>query len=275
MDPVSLTACWMAAVRARESDRPDRLFEDAHAAALAGPEGFDLMHRMETGLPENPTLAIRTRFIDDALVAAIAEGEIGQVVVLAAGMDARAFRLDLPIVYELDLPALLELKAARLAAVSAQPRCPRLTIGADLTGDWADELVQAGFDVLQPSVLLAEGLLGYLEEPTVHRFLDVLAEVAAPGSVLTTDVSGRSAIEASFMADWRERLADNGIAAARFGTDEPRALLAAHGWDATVHQYGDETANFGRWPYPQIPRDDPALPHNYLMVAVRQSIDSA
>lgn len=99
MDPVSMTARWMAAVRARETARPDRLFDDLLADVMAGPEGVDLMTRMEVGLPENPTIPIRTRFFDDALVRLLDDRGIGQVVVLAAGMDTRAYRLDLPIVF--------------------------------------------------------------------------------------------------------------------------------------------------------------------------------
>jgi methyltransferase (TIGR00027 family) len=158
MDGVSQTALWMAAVRARESARSDRLFEDPLAEVLAGPEGFDLMNRMEADLGENPTLVIRPRFFDDALVGALADQEIGQVVILAAGMDSRPYRLDLPIVFEIDRPVVLELKESRLAAVSAKPRCRRIIVGADLNREWAHELLRAGFDAEVPSIFLAEGL---------------------------------------------------------------------------------------------------------------------
>ena len=127
----------------------------------------------------------------------------------------------------------------------------------------------AGFDADSPSVFLAEGLVGYLVEPDVGRLLNVVDRLAAPGSFLLADVSGRSALDAPYMAFWFERLADNGIAGGRFGTDDPEGLLAAHGWTANVYQYGDDAANFGRWPYPSIPRDDLSLPHNYLIVAER------
>src|SRR5215212_9662049 len=102
MDPTSMTALWMAAVRARESARPDRLFDDPLAEVLAGAEGFDLMTRMEADLGENPTLVIRPRFFDDALLRAVVDRRIGQVVILAAGMDSRAYRLTLPTVFEVD-----------------------------------------------------------------------------------------------------------------------------------------------------------------------------
>lgn len=267
MDPVPMTACWMAAVRARETVRSDRLFDDPLADTLAGQDGVDLMTRMEADLPENPALPIRTRFFDDALVRVLVDRKISQVVALAAGMDARAFRLDLPKVFEIDNPGLLEVKEARLVAVGARPRCERIALAADLTGAWVDVLVRAGFDNNSPSVFLAEGLLGYLEEREVHQLLDDVNTLAAPGSYFLADVSGRSALDSPFAAAWYERCAGNGIPNARFGTDDPEDLFDAHGWDATVTQYGEEPANFGRWLYPTIPRDDLSVPHNYLIVA--------
>lgn len=254
MDPVATTAHWMAAERARETARRDRLFDDALAEALAGREGFDLMARMEAGGLENPVFPIRTRFFDDAIQRLVADEGIGQVVLVAAGLDARAYRMDLPTVFEIDLPDLLKLKGTRLAAASAQPRCPRVAVGVDLTSEWADDLITAGFRTTTPSVFVAEGLLGYLEEPEVHRLLDVLAALAAPGSFLLCDVGGRRDVDA--MAFWFQRLADNGIVGGRFGTDDPAGLLAAHEWRAQVTRYGDEEANFGRWPFPPVPHDD-------------------
>jgi methyltransferase (TIGR00027 family) len=259
----------MAAVRARETARSDRLFNDPLAQALAGREGFDLMTRMEADLPENPALPIRTRYFDDALVRVLSDAKIGQVVVLAAGMDARAFRLDLPLVFEIDQPALLELKQARLVAASATPRSERIAVATDLTDAWTVDLLHAGFADQSPTAFLAEGLLGYLEENAVHRLLDDLDTLARPGSFLLADVGGRSALESRFTAFWYQRCAENGISNARFGTDDPEGLFAAHGWDAQVKQYGEEAANFGRWPYPVTPRGDLSLPHNYLIVAKR------
>ena len=66
------------------------------------------------------------------------------MVILAAGMDTRAYRLNLPIVFEIDRPVVLELKDSRLSAVSATPRGQRIAVGKDLTGEWADELLRGG-----------------------------------------------------------------------------------------------------------------------------------
>jgi methyltransferase (TIGR00027 family) len=109
---LAATGTLTAAGRALESRRADRPFEDPLAAALAGEEGFRLMKRWRLpGMPEeNPTIAPRTRFYDDLVIDAVADG-MGQVVLLAAGMDTRVFRLPLPAeatVFELDLPELIE-----------------------------------------------------------------------------------------------------------------------------------------------------------------------
>lgn len=259
----------MAAERARESARPDRLFYDPLAGRLAGAEGVELMARMEDGLPANPTLSIRTRFFDDVLTRALTDHPIGQVVILAAGMDTRAFRMSLPTVFEIDHPDLLDVKNARLNEAAAQPLARRVTVGADLTGQWADHLVRSGFHARTPTVFLAEGLLGYLDEPDVHRLLEALDALAAPGSFLLTDVSGQSALNDPSVTFWLQRMATNGIIGGRFGTDDPAALLATNGWDAVVSEYGDPDANFGRWPWPPVGPNDPTAARNYLIVGRR------
>jgi methyltransferase (TIGR00027 family) len=259
----------MAADRARESERPDRLFYDPLAGRLAGADGVELMARMEAGLPANPTLSIRTRFFDDALISVLTDNPIGQVVILAAGMDARAFRMRLPTVFEIDHPDLLEVKNAHLSDASAQPLGRRVTVGADLTGEWAGPLVQSGFEAKRRAVFLAEGLLGYLEEAKVHRLFDALDLLATSGSFLLTDVSGQSALNDPSFTFWLQRMAINGIIGGRFGTDDPAALLASHGWDAVVSECGGPDANFGRWPWPPVDRSDPSAARSYLIVGRR------
>ncbi len=90
LDPVSRTARWTAAARARESERPDRLFDDPLATVLAGEAGRELLTRFEALSGGNPTLALRTRFFDDVLTDVTRDGRVRQVVLLASGMDARA-----------------------------------------------------------------------------------------------------------------------------------------------------------------------------------------
>ena len=109
---IEATARWTAAVRAQESERTDALFVDPWAAALAGAEGTAWLAQRPpgSGLP----MVLRTRYFDDFLLRITAEQGIGQVVLVAAGLDTRAFRLAWPAqthVFELDRPAVLDYKA--------------------------------------------------------------------------------------------------------------------------------------------------------------------
>jgi methyltransferase (TIGR00027 family) len=163
LDGLSSTGRLTAAGRAVESRRADRLFEDPLAEALAGEDGFRLMERWRLpGMPlENPTIGPRTRYYDDLVLEAVADG-LGQVVLVAAGMDTRAFRLPLPaqaIVFELDRPEVLREKQAVLDRHHAEPRCGRVMVGLDLTeDDWPQALTRAGFSDAAPAIFIAEGL---------------------------------------------------------------------------------------------------------------------
>jgi methyltransferase (TIGR00027 family) len=242
---------------ALESRRADRLFEDPLAEALAGEEGFRLMEQWRLpGMPvENPTIAPRTRFYDDLVVEAVADG-IGQVVLLAAGMDTRAFRLPLPaevVVFELDLRELLEQKQAILEQHHAQPRCDRLVVAADLADDdWQQALTTTGFDDAAPAVLIAEGLSYYLTEDENARLLDDLASLSAPGSRLGIDIVSRDGLENPAVVPFFEFMAARGIRW-QFGTNDPARFLAAHGWHAQVTDFDAFARRLGRWPPPGVP----------------------
>jgi methyltransferase (TIGR00027 family) len=270
-DPVSATALWTAAVRARETTRADRLFDDPYADALAGPDGHALMHHMSPGgFVDSPVLPIRTRFFDDALRRLVGDGGYGQVVLLAAGMDSRAYRLNLPPRLrwiEVDQPDLLAVKADRLAALGAEPVCDRRTAGADLAGDWPATLRAAGLS-REPTVWMAEGLLSYLDAAQVATFLGTISGLATPNCRLLIDIVGKSLLNAPRLAPMLHELAKYGTPW-RFGTDDPAGLLAAQGWRAEIIRYGEEAASYGRWPYPPVDADDMRWPHAYLAVAQR------
>jgi methyltransferase (TIGR00027 family) len=254
---LAATGRLAAAGRALESRRADRLFEDPLAEALAGEEGFRLMEQWRLpGMPvENPTIAPRTRFYDDLVVEAVADG-IGQVVLLAAGMDTRAFRLPLPaevVVFELDLRELLEQKQAILEQHHAQPRCDRLVVAADLADDdWQQALTTTGFDDAAPAVLIAEGLSYYLTEDENARLLDDLASLSAPGSRLGIDIVSRDGLENPAVVPFFEFMAARGIRW-QFGTNDPARFLAAHGWHAQVTDFDAFARRLGRWPPPGVP----------------------
>ena len=344
LDPVAATARWVAAERARESARPDALFTDPLADRLAGEPGRALAAWMRGDSQfESPTLPVRTRFFDDAVLAAVgrararptAVAQLGhptptgsqpprppaagrrptrppaarhhpptdpppptsrppktrppttrppatypptthpstrprptsrprdrppadQVVVLAAGMDARAYRLDLPAElawFELDRPALLAVKERELAEVV--PRCRRYAIGCDLAEDWPAALLGAGFDPARPAVWLVEGLLAYLDGDLVELLLDRLTALAAPGSHLLCDPIGKSLLASPWMRPYLAKLADAGMAW-RFGTERPEELLVPRGWRPTVSLMADVATGLGRWPFPQMPATPPA-----------------
>ena len=189
MDPVALTALMVAAARAREHERPDRLFSDPYAAALVGEQGAGLLAEVERASGDthgNPYLSVRVRFFDDLLLEAVSSTGLGQVVLLAAGMDTRAFRLPWPAgtqVYELDRPQVLASKDAILQGMGAVARCTRHRLDVDLARPWAQALAAAGFDRHTPSVWLAEGLLQYLDDAAVGHVLSQATQLAAPGSV--------------------------------------------------------------------------------------------
>jgi len=279
-DPVSVTARFTAAVRARESARPDRLFDDPWAAALAGDEGVAFMNRLAEAaaaaggpnLRDNPYLAIRTRLLDDFLGQGVAETGARQVVILAAGLDTRAFRLTWPEgtrLYELDHADVLAAKQATMDAAGAIPRCQRRTIAVDLSKPWAAPLEAAGFDRGRPSVWLVEGLFPYLDEGEVGTVLAACTALSVSGSRLACDIVGRSFLQSPFMRPHLDAMAREG-APWRFGTDAPEALFSAAGWDATALRPGDPGASFGRWPIPVYPRDTPGLPQAFIVFATRR-----
>lgn len=272
LDPVSRTARWTAAARAAESERPDAIFRDPLAGLLAGERGRELMAAFDGIAGGNPYLPLRTRFFDDFLVGATGGRGPRQVVLPAAGFDARAYRLPWPagtILYEIDRPEVLDEKEELLAAAGADPACERRVVAADLAGDWATALTTAGFDPAAPSVWLAEGLFVYLDAETVGALLDEMAALAAPGSRVGADITGESLLTSPYMRDYLAALAAGGMAW-RFGSDDPEGLFAAHGWRTDrVVQPGEPGADFRPLPWPTTPRTVPGLPRSYFAVATR------
>ena len=177
---VGATATLVAATRAMatRADRP--LITDPFAEPLVRAVGVDVLIRLATGELDAAALdtdgvsagmqrmvdsiAVRTKFFDEFFLDATQSG-IRQAVILASGLDARAYRLSWPsgtTVYEIDQPQVIEFKSRVLAELGATPRADRQTVGIDLRDDWPMALRSAGFDPAQPTAWSAEGLLGYL-----------------------------------------------------------------------------------------------------------------
>lgn len=243
------TARWAAAVRAKESERPDRLFSDPLAAALAGEEGLRALRLSERHNPRHEEtanyLSIRIRLFDEVAQDNAARG-IRQIVLPAAGMDARAYRLSWPegtTFYELDQPELVATKERILEGQSVTRKGKRVALGADLREEWAPLLLDSGFAAAERSMWLIEGLFYYLEEPAVNHVLGEVSRLAAPGSALVADLVSQSLLTSPWMQPVLKAMEERGMAW-RFGTDDPVGLFAKHGWKAAVKQPGEEGARF-------------------------------
>ncbi len=236
-----LTAHWIAAARARESSRPDALFHDPFAAALAGSHGEAVLAASEAASGgENTFLPIRTRFFDDLL-----RGEadrVDQVVLLGAGFDTRAFRLPAPAQvrwFEIDASALFAEKEPVLASLAAGGPRTRVVVAADLGGDWENALLTAGFTAGLRTAWIAEGLLFYLTPAAVDGLLAGARALSGSGSVFAADASGSGLLALPMMEPALRARAAHGLPPP-FTTDDPQSLLARAGWPQV------ELADLGR-----------------------------
>lgn len=264
------TAHWTAAVRARESEREDCLFSDPYAAAMAGDVGATWMAQRppESTLP----IALRTRYFDDFLRQATAQEGIRQIVLVGAGLDSRAFRLEWPpatTLYEIEQAAILAYKQEVLRAAGGVPRTTRVAIAADLTQPWSEKLLQAGFQPEERSLWLLEGFLFYLPNERIDDLLEAVTGLAAAGSWLGFDIINSAVLTSPFTKPWVDMQAEQG--APWIGTmDDPLSYLAARGWTAALTQAGAPDAHYGRWTLPVVPTTLAGFPHNWYVTAVRQ-----
>jgi len=232
-DRVGGSGLAIAAIRAQESARPDRLFADPLAGAFVAAAGWS-----PPGRPDGRADALkiwvvaRTVFLDELLAAAGRDG-CRQVVLLGAGLDARAFRLPWPAgvrCFELDGAEVLEHKALVLTAQAAQAGCERIPVTCDLRADWSAALLAAGFDPGQPAAWIAEGLLVYLTPADADGILADLTALSAPGSRLGLTMSSAGPAAGGGQARARAATARHRSAV----PDDPVRWLAGHGWSAQV-----------------------------------------
>lgn len=274
---VGTTAVMVAAARAIETDKPDPLIRDPYAKLLVNHAGTgvwetmldeSMVARVESLDPETAAIfqhmrsyqAVRTHFFDEYFAAAMAAG-IRQVVILASGLDSRAYRLQWPtgtVVYEIDQPKVLDYKSSTLAEHGVTPSADRREVPIDLRQDWPAALRRAGFDPAAPTAWLAEGLLMYLPAEAQDRLFTQITELSPAGSRIAVETAARHADERR--QEMRERFQK---VAEQLGLeqtvdvqdliyhDENRAVvadwLADHGWKVTAQNSGDEMRRLGRW----------------------------
>ena len=201
---VGATATMVAAGRAMATKDPRGLINDPFAEPLVRAVGVEFFTKMMDGdldvdAIENASpvriqsmvdgMAVRTKYFDDYFVDATCGG-VRQVVILASGLDSRAYRLPWPagtVVYEIDQPRVIEFKSITLADVGVEPTASRRTIPIDLRADWPAALKAAGFDTAAPTAWLAEGLLIYLPPEAQDRLFDNITALSAPGSTIATE----------------------------------------------------------------------------------------
>jgi len=201
---VGATATMVAAGRAMASKDARGLINDPFAEPLVRAVGLDLFTKMMDGELDlssvesvSPTrlqaitdgMAVRTKFFDDYFIEATEAG-VRQAVILASGLDSRAYRLSWPagtVVYEIDQPQVIEFKTTTLAGLGAEPTATRRTVAIDLRQDWPAALKAAGLDTTAPTAWLAEGLLIYLPPDAQDRLFDNITALSAPGSTAATE----------------------------------------------------------------------------------------
>jgi methyltransferase (TIGR00027 family) len=236
---VGATATGVAVGRALATQHPNALIDDPYAAPMVRAVGVPFFTRLVDG-ELNPgevdanavfgmqrmtdMMAVRTRFFDEFFLTstgggnsaeAAASGTIRQAVILAAGLDARAYRLPWPpetTVFEIDQPQVIDFKTQTMRELGAAPTAHRHAVAVDLRHDWPTALQRAGFDPDQPTAWSAEGLLAFLPSDAQDRLLDEITALSAPGSRLAAENMDGRGEGAQMMQDrmhqtidhWRE-----------------------------------------------------------------------
>ena len=257
---VGLTALGVAAIRATETARSDRLFADPCAAGFVRAAGYERPAGSAPSTQEEITerqqltawIGVRTRFLDDVVLGACAHG-CRQVVILGAGLDARAFRLDFPEgtrLWELDLAGVLRFKEMVVQAEAWVPRCERTTVEVDLSEDWGRKLQDAGFDAHARVVWVAEGLLAYLSAEVRDALIATTGALSVAGSRFGLTLAARTPPDVVRPANPRPETKPRSYKALfqSSAPDDPRGWLASRGWHAEFFDVAERSDSYGRPP---------------------------
>lgn len=282
---VGTTALLVAAARAIETHRPDSLAQDPFAEhfVLAAPASAGWPTRWEqvSDGDSDPLwgrfaryFGLRTRVLDDFLLQSVQAAGARQVVLLGAGLDTRAFRLDWPpgsVVFEIDRTEVLAFKHEVLDGLSATARAARTPVPVDLRADWVAALTDSGFDRTAPSVWLAEGLLFYLPAVVEASVIAAVDRLSTPGSALAYEVKLEPDLTACRDSPLYLSTAQRiGIDLLDLFVKEPRpdsaGALTDRGWSASVHTPFEFTRRHGRGP---LPEENDALAGNRWVFAYK------
>jgi methyltransferase (TIGR00027 family) len=275
---VGATAVMVALARAAETASANPLIRDQFAEPLvstpelagvreqvaawwAGPDGEDDPGFTVDAQQLVDSQAVRTHFFDDYFAAAVGAG-VRQVVLLAAGLDSRAYRLDWPdgtTVYEIDLASVLDYKTATLAEYGAAPTADRRAVGVDLRHDWPQALRDAGFDADLPTAWLAEGLLPFLPAQAQATMFASIDSLSGSGSQVAVENFG---VDPEKRHEAEQRWAQLKVKRETRGDDtsfNPFELwfddgvrpdcadwFAAHGWTTRTVTSREEAGRLGR-----------------------------
>ncbi|MEW2570660.1 class I SAM-dependent methyltransferase [Streptomyces sp. NPDC047070] len=282
---VGVTALLVAAARAIETHRHDALARDEYAEqfvrAAPASAGWPVRMRQVPDGDANPLwgrfaryFGLRTRVLDDFLLSSAHSGGARQVVLLGAGLDTRAFRLDWPsgsVVFEIDRKGVLAFKHQVLDGLSASPRAARVTVPIDLREDWVGALCDAGFEPTAPSVWSAEGLLFYLPPAAETNLFERIDRLSTEGSALAFEVKlDRDLLEHRDSPLYTATAEQIGIDLLKLFDRNPRpdsaGALMDKGWSTSVHTPYDFTLLHGRGP---LPEENDALAGNRWVFATK------
>src|SRR2546425_9010407 len=231
---VSDTARWVAMYRAMESERADALFHDPYARRLAGPAGEQILASMPQGRRWAWPMVVRTAVMDEIIMRLVTQQRVDTVLNLAAGLDARPYRLDLPRELhwiDVDLEGILSYKEAALAG--EQPRCRVEFVRADLTNQARRSLFQRVGAQAKRALVIAEGLLVYLKPEDVTSLAKDLA--AQPAFRWWLIDLGSPALQQFLSRTWGNQLR-SGNAPMQFAPTEGTAFFAPTGWVETEYR---------------------------------------
>jgi len=249
---VSDTAHWVAMYRAMETDRRDALFRDPYARRLAGPRGEAIIKTLPRARAMAWAMIVRTAVMDEIILRAVNRDGVRTVANLAAGLDARPWRLDLPMKLtwlDVDLPDIQQYK--RDALQGEKPQCQLEWVPADLAnGDARRSVLARVASSPGPALVVTEGLLIYLEREQVMALATDLAatpnlrwwliDIASPGLL---KMMGRT---------WGKGVSQS--APFKFAPEEDTAFFEPAGWKEVEYRSMFEeslrlkrTMRFGRF----------------------------